>query len=47
MFLVEDVEFDNNTNKIQSETFPLTPNELSVAKEPIKFSEILSRSSNQ
>lgn len=46
-FLVEDVESDDDKNKIKNEILPLTSNELPVAKEPIKFSEICSRSSNQ
>jgi len=47
LFLVEDIESDV-TYAIQNEILPLTPSiELPVAKEPIKFSEIRSRSSNQ
>lgn len=47
LFLVEDIESDV-TYAIQNEILPLTsPIESPVAKEPIKFSEIRSRSSNQ
>lgn len=47
LFLVEDIESDV-TYAIQNEALPLTsPVESPVAKEPIKFSEIRSRSSNQ
>lgn len=44
---MEDMESDV-TYAIQNEVLPLTsPVESPVAKEPIKFSEIRSRSSNQ
>jgi len=47
LFLVEDIESDV-TYAIQNEVLPLTSSvESPVAKEPIKFSEIRSRSSNQ
>lgn len=47
LFLVEDAESDV-AYAIQNEVLPSTPPiESHVAKEPIKFSEIRSRSSNQ
>lgn len=46
LILVEDV--DNMKNKSQNEVLPLTsPNYSPVVNEPIQFSEIRSRSSNQ
>lgn len=45
---MEDVESDNVKYKTQNEVLPLTPpNNSPIAKEPIQFSEIRSRSSNQ
>lgn len=47
MFLVEDVESDDVKCATPDNVLPSNPIELPIAKVPIKFSEICSRSSNQ